>query len=129
MSDEVKFGTFGWFDLTVDNADSVRDFYADVVGWKPEPVDMGEYSDYNMTTADGTPSAGVCHARGTNADLPAQWLLYVNIPDLDASLAKVKSGGGEILAGPKGTEAQGRYAIIRDPAGACMALYQPGKGG
>jgi hypothetical protein len=39
-------GKMIWFDLTIDNADAVRDFYAQVVGWRPSPVDMGEYALY-----------------------------------------------------------------------------------
>ena len=54
MSDDSKpeIGKIGWTDLTVDNADEIRDFYTTVVGWKPSPVDMGEYSDYSMVTPD-----------------------------------------------------------------------------
>lgn len=125
MSDQAAIGTVGWMDLSVEDAESVRDFYQDVVGWQPEACDMGGYSDYNMTTADGTPVAGVCHARGGNAGLPAQWLLYVTIADLDASIARVEAGGGAVVAGPKNA-GKARYAVIRDPAGAVCALYQAG---
>jgi hypothetical protein len=39
---------------------------------------MGEYSDFNMTMPDGGElAAGICHARGGNADLPSQWLIYI----------------------------------------------------
>ena len=34
-------GTVGWFDLTVDNAETVRDFYREVAGWNPSEVEMG----------------------------------------------------------------------------------------
>lgn len=119
-------GKIGWFDLTVPDAPKVRDFYASVVGWKPEPVDMGDYSDFNMTLAgDGTPAAGVCHARGTNADLPAQWLIYITVEDLDRSLEACAEGGGGIVTGPKDMGSAGRYAVIRDPAGAVSALFEP----
>ena len=57
-------GSIGWIDLTVPNADEVRDFYAQVTGWQPEALDMGGYSDYVMKTPDGEGKAGVCHARG-----------------------------------------------------------------
>ena len=54
MSDDNKaeIGKIGWTDLTVDNADEIRDFYTAVVGWKSSSVDMGEYSDYSMVTPD-----------------------------------------------------------------------------
>jgi predicted enzyme related to lactoylglutathione lyase len=49
MSDKLEVGAIGWIDLTVLNAKQVRDFYSGVIGWKPEEVPMGDYSDYNMT--------------------------------------------------------------------------------
>lgn len=128
MSDDAKpvMGTIGWTDLTVPNAEEVRDFYAEVVGWKPEPVDMGGYSDFTMLSPDnGAAVSGVCHARGGNADLPAQWLIYVYVADLDARLERCRALGGKVLAGPK-SMGKSRYAIIRDPAGAAMGLYQQG---
>lgn len=123
MTDEV--GKIGWIDMTVENADEVRDFYAAVVGLKPDGVDMGDYSDYNMTMpADGTPVCGVCHARGSNADIPPGWLIYFVVADVDASAETCQSMGGEVLVDPRGL-AGGRFCVVRDPGGATAALYQP----
>lgn len=117
-----------WMDLTVEDAERVRDFYAEVAGWRPEPVDMGGYSDFNMCDPDtGQPVAGVCFARGGNAGLPPVWLAYFTVSDLDASLAAVREGGGEVLA--ERTAGEARYAVIRDPAGAACALWQKADGG
>ena len=44
-----EHGKIGWVDLTVKNADQVRDFYKEVIGWKPEAVTMGNYNDWNCT--------------------------------------------------------------------------------
>lgn len=118
-------GTIGWFDLTVPDAPRLRDFYRDVVGWSVGEVDMGGYDDYMMTPPGGDRGvAGVCHARGANADLPPAWLAYLVVEDLDASLAQVGRLGGAVVAGPK-TMGEARFAVIRDPAGAVVALYQP----
>lgn len=121
----MKPGTIGWLDLTVENAAAVRDFYHEVVGWESSPVSMGDYDDFCMIPpGGGDPVAGVCHARGANADLPPVWLVYLVVSDLDASLAACRERGGSIVAGPK-TMGESRYAIIRDPAGAAAALYEP----
>ncbi len=118
-------GTIGWHDLTVPNAVDVRDFYSAVVGWKPEPVDMDGYQDFAMAPGSGgDPLTGICHARGGNADLPAQWLIYIHVADLDASLGECRRKGGAVVVGPREL-AGGRFAVIRDPAGAVAALYQP----
>jgi len=119
-----RVGTIGWQDLTVPNAEAVRDFYQTVVGWKTEPVDMGEYSDFSLIPPDGSSGvAGICHARGSNADIPPQWLLYFVVEDLEASVAATEKGGGEVVVAPRGL-AGGRFCVIRDPAGAVCALWQ-----
>lgn len=124
MADKNNVGRISWHDISVDDAATLRDFYAAVVGWKPEAVAMGEYSDYNMTMpAGGEPAAGVCHARGENADLPPQWLIYIVVADLDASLEAARKNGGTVVREPRGL-AGGRFAIIEDPVGAVTALYQ-----
>ena len=105
------------------DAEALRDFYASVVGWKAQPVRMGDYADFNMI-ADGQPVAGVCHARGLNADLPAQWLIYITVDDLEHSIEECQRLGGTVIATPRGLGG-GRFCVIRDPAGAVCALYQP----
>ena len=119
-------GAIGWLDLTVEDAPRLCDFYAAVTGWRPEPVPMGDYSDWAMIDpASGEARAGVCHARGGNAGLPAAWLVYVVVADLDASVAAAVERGGELLLGPKAM-GESRYAVLRDPAGAAFALWQNG---
>ena len=118
-------GTIVWTDLTVANAEKVRDFYHEVVGWEPSSVSMGEYEDFSMNTSGGMPVAGVCHARGPNANLPPQWLIYVTVDDLDRSIDACGKLGGEVVAGPKKMGEHGRYCVIRDPAGAVAALIEP----
>jgi hypothetical protein len=118
-------GTLAGLDLTVADAAALRDFYASVVGWAPTPLDMGGYEDYVMTApATGEWVAGVCHARGGNADLPPQWLVYVLVDDLEASRDRCVAGGGVLLTGVKGASGGSRYSVIRDPAGAVLALMQ-----
>ena len=116
-------GKIVWVDLTVPDAQKVRDFYAGVVGWTPTGVDMGGYEDFNMNSADGEPAAGVCWRRGTNANIPPAWLIYITVEDIDASIARCADLGGEVIE-PVRAVATGRMAIIRDPAGAVAGLYQ-----
>jgi predicted enzyme related to lactoylglutathione lyase len=121
-----QFGAIGWMDLTVPDAVRVRDFYGAVVGWKHEDVNMGGYNDFNMIPPGGEkPVAGICHARGPNADLPTQWLLYITVSDLDASLAQVRAHGGKQRTAVRDMGPWGRMCVIEDPAGAVAMLIQP----
>lgn len=120
-------GSITWVDLTVENAEQIRDFYRAVVGWHPEPVAMGDYQDYSMVSSSpsGSAVAGVCHARGVNAGLPRQWLMYITVADLDEAMKRCRDLGGVVLAGPRPL-GQGRFCVIQDPAGAVAALFMPG---
>jgi len=120
-------GSIGWVDLTVPDANGVRDFYTVVTGWVSIPIDMGGYADYAMAPpgSDGA-VAGVCFKRGKNADVPPQWLIYIVVADLDACIARVADLGGKLVAGPKDMGGQGRYCVIEDPAGAVAALWEKG---
>jgi uncharacterized protein len=121
-----EIGTLLWTDLTVPDAEAVRDFYAAVVGWSHTPIEMKGYSDYQMNNpATGDAVAGICHARGVNAGLPAQWLLYFRVADIDKSIAQCTQHGGILLVQPKAMGAYGRFCVIQDPAGAVVALLQP----
>lgn len=123
MSSTPRPGTITWQDLTVSDAETVRDFYEAVVGWKPEALSMGAYSDFVMN-ADGGGVAGICHARGANAELPPAWLIYITVEDLDHSLEECQRRGGSLVSAPR-SYGGGRYCVIKDPAGAVCALYQP----
>ena len=125
MSDKSQVGKIGWIDMTVDNADGIREFYKTVVGWGSESVSMGDYSDYSMTMpASGEAVSGICHARGGNADIPSGWLIYIVVEDVEKSAAACTDNGGEVVVPIKGL-AGGRFCVIRDPAGSTAALYQP----
>jgi predicted enzyme related to lactoylglutathione lyase len=121
-----KIGTITWQDLTVKNAEEVRDFYAGVVGWQPHNEDMGDYSDYNMIPPGGsTSAAGICHAAGVNADIPPQWLIYISVESVERSAAKCIELGGKIVVAPR-PMGYDLFCVIQDPAGAICAIYEKG---
>lgn len=123
MGSQPAIGQITWRDLTVPNAQEVRDFYSGVVGWDWSGQNMGGYDDFNMLSPEtGETVAGICHARGSNAHLPPQWLVYITVMDVDASAEQCRKLGGKVLDGPR-TMGDARFCVIRDPAGAVAALY------
>jgi predicted enzyme related to lactoylglutathione lyase len=117
-------GQIGWVDLTVPNADAVRDFYSHVTGWTSTGLSMGDYEDYCMNPP-GTenPVAGVCHARGSNASQPPVWMIYIVVADLQESIRRCLERGGKVLS-PERNAGAGKFCVIQDPAGAIAGLYQ-----
>ena len=118
-------GRISWLDLTVPDAVATRDFYQAVVGWSSRELEMedadGRYSDYVLSSNDGSDVAGVCHARGVNQGLPLAWVIYLPVGDLAESLRLVAAGGGEVLRS-RASDTDPAYAVIRDPVGAHLAL-------
>ncbi|NKB34999.1 MAG: VOC family protein [Pseudomonadales bacterium] len=119
---QSNIGKIEWFDLTVEDASRVKDFYCSVVGWSSTEQDMGSYSDYNINLPGTTNTiAGVCHARGSNASLPAQWLAYVRVASVEESAEKCEKMGGKVIDGPR-RMGGAQFCVIQDPAGAVLAL-------
>ena len=126
-TDSTPVGAIVWHDLTVPYAEEIRDFYQEVVGWTAKSLSMGDYEDFEVKLPHNQKTvAGICHARGTNANLPAQWLLYISVADVGVSAGRCLALGGKILDGPRLLGDQD-FCVIQDPAGAVVALMAPAK--
>lgn len=133
MAKKQQVGEIVWRDLTVKNAPRLRDFYTAVVGWTTTEVPMkdakGAYADYCMNLPGKSPKkhgetiAGVCHARGVNRKVPPQWLMYVKVKNLKASVNRAKKLGGKVLDGPRHMGPM-TFCVIKDPAGAVIGLFE-----
>lgn len=114
-------GALAWIDLTVADADGLRDFYVDVLGWRPHGVEMGGYEDWALCTPDGQAVAGICHARGPNAELPPVWIPYWAVPHVADAVARAERRGARLLRpAAEGTP----YAVLSDPGGTPFALFE-----
>ena len=121
-------GRIAWLELTVPDAATTKGFYHQVVGCTWQEVEMKDgtvsYRDYQMLAEDGTPAAGICHARGVNAQLPPVWLIYLPVGDLTESIRLADEEGGQVLKTVTDDDGKCSYAVIQDPAGVYLALVQ-----
>ena len=118
MADNTVRGRFVWHELMTPDPSGAHAFYSKVVGWKTQPWEHDP--SYQMFTSGSGPLGGtVAQAAGE-----PHWLHYVGTSDIDATIATAKSRGGsvtkEITAIPNG----GKYAVLADPQGAAIAVYQ-----
>ncbi|MCK5945238.1 MAG: VOC family protein [Planctomycetes bacterium] len=122
--DPARVGRIAWADLTVADAAASRDFYCRVIGWTVQDVAMdgGSYADFAMLGGDGEAAAGVCHARGVNADLPPVWMIYLPVGDLDESLRRVEAEGGKVVKATTGDDGRAKIAVVQDPVGVFVSL-------
>jgi hypothetical protein len=119
-------GGVGWHELHAADWQKVFDFYAGLFGWeKGDTMDMGAMGLYQLF-GKGGPSIGGMFTKPAAEPAP-YWLYYVNVPAIEAAMARVKDKGGRVINGPH--EVPGGSWIVQciDPQGAMFALVAPQK--
>jgi hypothetical protein len=116
-------GGLVWSDSRQPDPDAARQFYANVFGYRYQPVE-GAPADYTTIHLDGDPLGGMGGMMGAPADTPAHWVAYFSVADADAAVTAATAGSGSALAGPHDTP-YGRIAFLTDPNGAVFAVISP----
>jgi predicted enzyme related to lactoylglutathione lyase len=116
---------FSWRELATTDREGATAFYSALFGWEKQNAnDMGEpVGIYQEFGRPGLPLGGI-YKKPADMPFPSSWMLYAKVPDLDASLAAVKAGGGTVLMGPMEIPGGDRIAQCLDPQGAAFALHQ-----
>jgi len=97
-------------------------FYAELFGWQAEEFPGMEYT---MFKKEGAKMAGMMLKKHPQA--PTQWLSYVAVENVDSSADKAVKLGGKVIVPPFDVPTVGRIAVLHDPQGASIALFQPVK--
>jgi predicted enzyme related to lactoylglutathione lyase len=112
-----------WLDLASPDVERAAAFYAALFGWSYD-VSGPEYGHYHMALKDGRAVAGLGQMpEGT--DTPSMWAVYVRADDTAAMSEHAVRLGGTIVEGPMEVPGQGLLAVVQDPAGAILGLWQP----
>jgi uncharacterized protein len=119
-------GTISWTDLATTDADAAKEFYAGLLGWEYDDMPAGEGVTYSMAKVRGRAAAALSPQQPDEAaqGIPPHWNVYVTVADVDEAAAKAGEAGGTVLAGPFDVLDVGRMAVIADPAGAVLCLWQ-----
>lgn len=118
-------GSWVWPELWTDNVEDAISFYKDVVGVNHETSDRGGET-YQIFTSEGKPRAGIVKIPPELANVKPGWAPYVAVSDLGATLGKVKELGGRVIFGETEHPADASVALIMDPSGAVLFVYQIG---
>ncbi|MBM4111857.1 MAG: VOC family protein [Phycisphaerae bacterium] len=116
-----------WNELhTRDEAGAAR-FYPAVVGWKAHacPSVPGGMKYTEWVRRDGAHIGGMAAMpAGVPKEVPANWMIYINVPDVDACCAKATSLGGRVIKSGFDVPNVGRLAVIADPTGAVFSVIK-----
>jgi predicted enzyme related to lactoylglutathione lyase len=114
-----KMGEFCWDSLATSDAERALAFYGAVVGWTrgkfgDAPGLFFAASDGETVADTDTPAPGA----------PASWTTHVVIHELTSARAKAESLGAKVLVPEINVPNVGKMAIIADPWGAVISLFE-----
>ncbi|MEU5591636.1 VOC family protein [Streptomyces sp. NPDC020298] len=116
-------GSLGWVELATRDTDRAQDFYTTVFGWS---INASEW--YTQWGVDGADFGGMA-AMGDRfpPELPAHWMPYFAVADVDATAEVTGRAGGDVVMEPSSMPGGRRLAVLRDPQGAAFGVYRPGE--
>jgi uncharacterized protein len=124
--DGFAHGVPCWVDTWQPDADAAMSFYTQIFGWEAEDtMPEGVEGTHYMCRLRGRDVAAIA-SRPEAAPEVTAWTTYVWVDDVDAIVAKVKDAGGSVLVEPFDALDGGRIAVVADPAGAALGVWQPG---
>jgi uncharacterized protein len=106
-----------WADTWQGDAEAAVSFYTQLFGWEAA---RGEYTMFQLRGRD---VAGL----GERVVDPVAWTTYVWVDDADATANAATDAGGSAVVEPFDSLDGGRIAIIADPAGAALGVWQLGE--
>jgi predicted enzyme related to lactoylglutathione lyase len=113
------------------NHEAAFAYYSQLFGWKKlrdfDMGDVGSYLIYGQGRGQDDRELGGMFSQAKGAPMPAAWIYYIQVADLDAAIARAKSGGGTLMNGPMEVPGGARIAQLDDPQGAFFALHENAK--
>lgn len=120
-------GLPGWVDLATPDQAAATTFYTALFGWTAQhlPTDAG--TTYTMLSLDGRLVCGLGPqpAEQVEAGVPPTWTTYVLVGDVDEMVTATPGAGGTVLVPAFDVMTSGRMAVVADPSGAVLGLWQP----
>jgi hypothetical protein len=123
MSERTSYrpGTFSWADLTTTDVDAARRFYTELHGWEYRDIPPPGGTVYAMATKDGRDVAALSESQ----EQPPHWNNYVTVESVDDAARRAEELGGTIVQPPFDVMTAGRMAVVQDPTGAMLCVWEP----
>ena len=106
------------FEIIGKDADTLQSYYSDLFGWE---INADNPMNYGIVQRDGNLNVdGVGIGGGVGAGpegYPGHVTFYIEVPDVEAALAKAESLGGSRVMGPEKVMEQVEIGLFNDPEG------------
>lgn len=110
-------------EFPADDIERAKRFYSAVAGW--EFGEMEGFPDYWLFRSSEA-SGGGLGKRGESVGNVIR--VYITVDKLETAVAAAEANGGAVIAPPADVPGQGRYAVVRDPEGTEIGLWENAPG-
>ena len=124
MNRFATHGAVSWSELHTTDPKAAASFYTDLFGWQTEDAPMPDMPEgsYTVVKIGEEAIGGIVPVQPTAETAPPHWGTCITVDDVDATIAKAKEKGGSVAVEPCDVAGVGRFAVIRDPQGAMLAV-------
>jgi uncharacterized protein len=121
----VPAGSFCWVDLAATDASRAVDFYGRLFGWRAQSqaANGGSFVRLSLGHRD-VGSLYQLKAAAREAGVPSHWTPYVRVDDAWTACRRAVELGGSVVVEPFVVEGTARIALIVDPGGATLGLWE-----
>lgn len=121
-----KQGTPSWVELATTDQSAAKVFYGSLFGWSWDDTDLGNGNFYSVARLKDKSAAAVYTEieDEVKMGIPPHWTTYITVDDIEATAEKVNPAGGHVLVPPMDIFEMGRMAVISDPIGGVVGLWQ-----
>ena len=113
-----------WVDLYSSDTVRATEFYGRLFGWNAG-APQEEFGGYFTFTKDGKQIGGCMHNDGRSGR-PDVWSVFLMTDDIEAAARAAPAAGGQVHVEPMQVAENGIMALLGDPGGAAVGLWQPG---
>jgi predicted enzyme related to lactoylglutathione lyase len=106
-----------FFDIAAPNLPSQAAFYHDIFDWKIAPA-----GTFSVPVASPLPAN--LRVEPASQGLASERVIYIGVPDINATLAKIEAHGGSIVFPRQVVPGVVILALFKDPAGNRMGLVE-----
>ena len=119
-------GAMAWNELATPDSEAAQAFYGGLLGWEFAPEGP---PGYMLIRNRGRYNGGILQMTDEwklpdGSMMPSYWTVYFSVEDIDAAGEQVKALGGEAISDTLDAGENGRFRIVREPAGAVFTLIQ-----
>jgi uncharacterized protein len=113
------------FEVMGKDAAALRSFYSDLFGWQ---IDSENPMNYGLVQREGNVSSDGIGIGGGIGEAPEGYsghvTFYIEVPDVEAALAKAESLGGSRMMGPDKVMEQIEIGLFNDPEGHLVGVVK-----